>query len=206
MALDNYYTIYRHIAPNNKSYVGVTRQHFVEDRWQRGKGYSSCPLFNNAIQKYGWENFRHEILELKAPIQDINAREKYWIQFYKSNNREYGYNIEEGGHAHRTFSEQTRKKISEALSGRKKSEEHKQKLRASNLGKKPNALARFKMSQAHSKGVEQYTKDGKYITKFSSIKFAALTIQGDPSAITKCCKRKSKTHKGFIWRYEGEQL
>lgn len=114
MSLNNYYTIYKHTSPSGKYYIGVTRQQNLNRRWMSGHGYISCPLFNNAIQKYGWKNFIHEILEDYVLIEEINDRECYWIKLYKSNNRDFGYNIEEGGHVYRTFSEETRKKVSES--------------------------------------------------------------------------------------------
>lgn len=48
------YTIYRHITPSGKSYVGITRMKYLSQRFKKnGIGYKSCPLFYKAIQKYG---------------------------------------------------------------------------------------------------------------------------------------------------------
>lgn len=202
MSLNNYYTIYKHTAPNDKSYVGVTRQKDLNRRWQNGKGYIGCPLFNNAIQKYGWENFTHEILEDKVPIDQINNRESYWIAYYKSNNRQYGYNIESGGHAERTFSEETRKKISLALKNVPKTVEHREKLRQANLGKHPSEESRKKMSKTRSKPVYQMDLQGKILQEFNSIKEASLQTKCDSSYIAKCCKGKANTCGGFKWKYK----
>ena len=46
----------------------------------------------NAWDKYGEKNFQFEILE-KCEIHDLNRREKYWIDYYDSNNNQYGYNL-----------------------------------------------------------------------------------------------------------------
>ena len=48
----NDYTIYKHIFPNNKIYIGITKRK-PETRWNKGKGYNSCPLMSKAIKKYG---------------------------------------------------------------------------------------------------------------------------------------------------------
>ena len=59
----NNYIIYAHINKiNNKVYVGQTCQN-PEKRWDYGSGYKKHNLhFYNAIKKYGWDNFEHEIL------------------------------------------------------------------------------------------------------------------------------------------------
>ena len=205
MGLNNYYTIYKHTSPSGKYYIGVTRQQNLNRRWMSGYGYTSCPLFNNAIQKYGWENFTHEILEDYVPIEKINDRECYWIKLYQSNNRNFGYNIEEGGHAYRTFSKETRKKISDAIKRKPKSEECKQKLRNINLGKHLSEETRKKVSESHFKPVYQLDKNGNIINEFDSILAAALYIHRDNSSISKCCKGKQKTCGGYMWRYKEEQ-
>ena len=56
------YTVYKHTAPNGKVYIGIT-SHSIEGRWRKdGSGYKLNNHFWNAIQKYGWNNFKHEIL------------------------------------------------------------------------------------------------------------------------------------------------
>ena len=59
--------IYIHTSPSNKSYIGQTRQKDVNKRWQRGNGYlknnQNNPI-SKAIKKYGWKNFKHDILEI----------------------------------------------------------------------------------------------------------------------------------------------
>ena len=58
--MGNNWTVYMHITPNNKKYIGITSQ-IPNKRWRNGKGYKKC-LFLNAIKKYGWGNIKHEIL------------------------------------------------------------------------------------------------------------------------------------------------
>ena len=93
------YKIYMHKNKvNGKVYIGQTKQN-PSRRWRdNGSGYIESPLFWNAIQKYGWENFEHIILEDCIETQkDANAKEKYYISLYRSNDRNYGYNILDGG-------------------------------------------------------------------------------------------------------------
>lgn len=88
--------VYMHInKPNNKKYIGITGRS-CEDRWCNGKGYSN-QVFGKAIEKYGWENFDHEILEIVNTREKACELEKYYIQKYNSHLKEYGYNISLGG-------------------------------------------------------------------------------------------------------------
>lgn len=59
------YSIYMHKnKTNGKVYIGQTYLP-PEERWKpHGEGYTKYqPAIHAAIQKYGWENFEHIILE-----------------------------------------------------------------------------------------------------------------------------------------------
>lgn len=127
--------IYKHTnLINGKSYIGLTKQE-PERRWQNGYGYSQTqPYFYNAIQKYGWDNFEHEILEENLEtFEQAAKRETYWIAFYHTWVNDpacMGYNLSSGGEGNpgHTVSEETKLKLSKANSGKKHSETTKQKL------------------------------------------------------------------------------
>lgn len=51
------YYVYMHIAPNNKKYIGITKQKPIK-RWLYGKGYQKQGYFYNAILKYRMEKHR----------------------------------------------------------------------------------------------------------------------------------------------------
>ena len=53
MLENNSYTVYVHISPNNKYYVGITRQANPKNRWSYGNGYYHNHHFYSAIKKYG---------------------------------------------------------------------------------------------------------------------------------------------------------
>jgi hypothetical protein len=90
------YTVYRHVAPNGKSYVGITRQE-PKRRFQNGYGYHSQPAFSRAINKYGWDNFTHEVLESNLTEQEAFERETYYITKVYHSIAPNGYNSKEGG-------------------------------------------------------------------------------------------------------------
>lgn len=112
------YCIYKHINNiNKKIYIGQTCQ-IPTYRWgKNGDGYKNSPHFYSAIQKYGWENFDHEILYTNLTKEQANELEKQLIQKYKSRNPEYGYNSQIGGNE-KIPNEMTRKRQSIAAQNR----------------------------------------------------------------------------------------
>jgi len=110
--MERKYVVYRHTCPNGKVYIGITKQ-FPENRWKNGIGYKSSPHFWNAIQKYGWENIKHEILHSELPKDDACKYEREYIESHNSTDRRFGYNEKSGGEIGVIFSEIVRKKISD---------------------------------------------------------------------------------------------
>ena len=104
------YNIYKHTSPSGKVYIGVTKQK-PQTRWQNGLGYRTQDYFYRAIRKYGWDNFKHEIVYQTESYTDANRKEAELIAMYKSNDKIYGYNIESGGNLKKTVSESTKQKL-----------------------------------------------------------------------------------------------
>ena len=92
------FCVYRHVAPNGKSYIGITSKK-PEHRWNHGKAYKQNRYFTNAINQYGWDAFRHEIIFEGLEKKDACAKEIELIAKYKTNNPEHGYNLSSGGEA-----------------------------------------------------------------------------------------------------------
>ena len=94
--------IYRIInTTNNKIYIGQTMQKNPKMRWyahladaRRGK---KSHLYDS-IRKYGQECFMWEIIDCVATLDELNAKEEYWLTHYRAlgfevyNNREAGRN------------------------------------------------------------------------------------------------------------------
>ena len=51
-----------------------------------------------------WENFTKEIIDTAEAKADLAEKEKYWISFYNSTDKEIGYNISKGGDGGDTIS------------------------------------------------------------------------------------------------------
>ena len=92
------YIVYRHISPSGKSYIGITHQK-PNLRWRlKGQGYKQCPVFYNAILKYGWKSFKHEILFENLTFEDACKKEIELIKEYNSL-APNGYNVDVGGYS-----------------------------------------------------------------------------------------------------------
>jgi group I intron endonuclease len=119
---------------NGKKYWGQTVQN-PSRRWRKGERYKNQPLFYRAIKKYGWDNFQHTIVTYCLDKETLDAAEIFWIKATRSNERDFGYNLKEGG-SHGKHSEETKRKIGKAGLGKKHSEESKQKMSQAQIGKK----------------------------------------------------------------------
>ena len=87
------YTVYMHKFPNDKVYVGMTRQK-IKDRWCNGHGYKHQPIYEE-ILKYGWDNIDHIIIEEGLSRKEAQTKESELIEHYKSLG--LSYNISKGG-------------------------------------------------------------------------------------------------------------
>lgn len=126
----NNYNVYKHIFPNKKVYIGITCQK-PEYRWRNGKGYyKGQNKMYKAIEKYGWENVKHEILFENLTKEEAEQKEIELISFYNSN-KKGGYNIENGGNCANSITEETREKMRlnhKGMLGKHRTEETKKKL------------------------------------------------------------------------------
>ena len=93
--LPDEWVVYMHTSPEGKSYIGQTKR--PKNRWGKGDwGYKNCVKFQEAIDKFGWENFTHKILERGIKTsEEAFEREKFWINYYDTFHN--GYNSNEGG-------------------------------------------------------------------------------------------------------------
>ena len=204
--------IYEHISPSGNIYVGITNR-TPSIRWRaNGKGYltrqknGKCnhPYFANAILKYGWDNFQHNIIASNLGEKTAKNMEKDLIKFYKEQGK--SYNITDGGdgrlgttfthtcesklliskHHRRCQTGNTRKKISKVQTGRKFPKWRKELL-----------------SNSHSKEkhqVEQLTIDNILVATYNSIMDAERATGIRNGNISLCIKGKNKTAGGYKWK------
>lgn len=111
------YSVYCHVSPSNKKYVGISCN--PKKRWNNGKGYIKNYLFWRAIEKYGWDNFEHQILYSNLTVEEAKTIEIKLIEKWQLTNPQYGYNLRAGGDG--TFSEHSRQLMSQSRKGNKNS-------------------------------------------------------------------------------------
>jgi group I intron endonuclease len=123
------FLIYKHTAPNGKAYIGQTcdlhRRNIVH------KNTTGCRAFANAIKKYGWEAFEHEVLREGLTLDEANQIEQELIATHNTMSPN-GYNLVSGG-KNGIPSEESIERMASKRRGRKLSDDHRARL--SELGK-----------------------------------------------------------------------
>lgn len=221
------YTVYQHKNKiNGKVYIGITSQK-PEQRWRNGEGYKSSPHFYSAIQKYGWDNFEHNILFVELTKGQACLKEQELIKEFNSMNREYGYNSTSGGdifvmheetkqkisqalmgnqnNLGHSCSEEKKKKISEAQKGREFTEEHKQKLSEAAKNRHVPCSEEKKQTlkeKSHKKPV--YCEELNKV--FESVQECGRQLGIPATNITKLCNGRGKTLKRYHLRYYNDTI
>lgn len=193
------YCVYMHTSPSGKRYIGLTRQNPPEKRWANGHGYSDNKYLSRAIDKYGWDNFEHVILAEKLTQKEAEEKEIEFISYYKSANRNFGYNLSNGGECIGKHSEESKKKMSEAKKGKHHSEEAKRKM--SEIRKNMSDETKRKMSKSRMKEVYQFDRNGQLLNKYNSILEASTKTNISDCLISSCCTKNAKTAGGYIWSH-----
>ena len=203
---DKKYIVYMHTSPNMKRYIGITSLDPVK-RWRNGRGYKDQSYFWNAIKKYGWDNFKHEVLIQGVSFEEACALEQKFIQDYKTYDSKYGYNLTLGGEG-RVLTDEQKKKLSEQRQGPNAcgygyfpSEETKKKMSDAAKGKIFTKKTREKMANAKKKVVYQYNLDGEFLNIFESATDGANATGTNIGNLCACCRNVVKQANGFFWSY-----
>lgn len=224
---------------NHKIYIGQTTDLSNRKTSHRYKAKFVKSKFYNAVRKYGWSNFNFDIVArveadtLEKVTELLDTLEVKYIAQYDS--FKHGYNSTAGGHCyrgkevseefreycrHRTYSEETRKKMSEAAHNRKVSDETRRKLSESAKKRKFGIIYREQATEkrnaairkAKSKPILQLDMDGNVIQEFPRLGEAVTYIRenlcpqytksGIWQSLDRYLKGKSKQDNfyGFDWR------
>jgi hypothetical protein len=114
---DATFSVYKHTSPDGKVYIGITKSE-PEHRFNKGRGYKQNDLFYSDICKFGWENFKHEIIASGLSVDEACTLEIELIREYDSINPNKCYNLQNGGQyisaekrAERKIKEESRKNL-----------------------------------------------------------------------------------------------
>lgn len=189
-----------------KVYIGITqkslkqRKAIHETKATQGKQEH----FRRALRKYGFDNFKWEVIDNAEKWEELCELEKVYIEKFDSFNN--GYNSTLGGDGAfgvkwteerrkehsalmltnhpfkgKKFSEETRKRIGNAKKGQTLSEEAKKKISKAHKGKRLSEETKMKIGQAQIG--DKHHAWGKHHTKEHRNKISkALTGIGNPSA------------------------
>lgn len=230
MINDNY-TVYRHISPSGKVYIGITSME-PEKRWgKNGYGYRRQKYFNNAIRKYGWQNFKHEVLFSNLPEHVAKAIEFVVVKHYQDLG--ISYNVADGGgigtRGYKWTPEQLANKPTRDMSGNNNpnygnhklagennpmygkthTEEAKRRISIANTGrthKMPDSQKKL-LLKINSKPIIQLDLNNNIVAKFESSAAAARYYgKGISTAnhIAECCKGKRSKCMNYKWIYNND--
>lgn len=212
---------------NHKCYIGQSvncSQRWSQHRSMLRHNNHENQHLQNAWNKYGEDNFQHEILE-ECLQEQLNDREKYWIDYYQSYKRSNGYNIsmEENGSIYNPIlqfdlSGNFIKEWSRPIEAANKTnicvntiygclnKKHK------NAGKyiwvrkddytDKNSLSWYLKDQVNQ-NVLQYDINGKFIKQWNTL---ADAVRAYGNTVSQCCVHEVRTAYGFIWKYTNDPL
>ena len=210
------FTVYMHISPSNKRYIGITSTS-TKHRWgNNGICYRPQPYFWKAIQKYGWDNFEHIIIAENLTKEEACKMEIELIKQYNSNNSKYGYNVSTGGEHIGEGVKRTdtwKRHMSQVMRGNlnrvhKNSPEQRkaisERMKGNDFGSRRNITNDYKekalISQPNRVVIEQYTLSGELIATFRSVNEAHKLTGIWNIAEASRPDGRSKTSGGYIWK------
>ena len=216
MTKEKTWCVYMHTNKiNNKRYIGISSN--VKRRWSRNGLDYRGQLFYKAIEKYGWDNFEHEVLYENLTQEEAGKKEIEMISYYQSNNKLFGYNISNGGengHNELWNDPEYRAAQTKERKSRWDNDEYREKL--AKIMKKAMESDTYKQKQ--SKKTKDRWDEGMFDeihckpvmcletgVVYKSCYEASELTNICRTDIGKCCNKYMKTAKGYHWIfYTGE--
>lgn len=213
------YTIINKIT--KKEYIGSSKN--IKRRFNKHKSdlknkKHHSYLFQRAWNKYGEDNFELIILEIVDNCEILIEREKYYLL-----ERKPKYNIDKTpnkGFLNKKHSAETKQKISKKNKNKYIGDKNpmwgitgsnhprfgvspvNKGKRGLQIGKKGDENPNFGLPAKNRRKIIQKDINNNIIKEWDSIKLASDALKIDKGHITKCCKKKVKTAKGFIFEYK----
>lgn len=191
--------------------------------------YGSGKLICMSVNKYGKDKFVVEVIDTAESKEDLDNKEKYWIEFTMANiDTNHWYNIKSGGEGwssydvsgsknpmfgvrmcgednpnyNNTWDSEQRKRMSKRVSGKGNP----------NWGKPMSDEQKYKIKMAligktgHSrKPIVQLTMDNEFVAQFDYMEQVSETNDffgaGASNYIRQCCRHKKNSYKGYKWMF-----
>lgn len=177
---------------NNKFYIGSSI-----DTYHRMLSHISLLKRNkhdnvhlqNSFNKYNIGNFIWVIIEQVDNYNNLLIKEQYWLDLLDACNQDIAYNM---------------CSIAGSPLGRKHSQETKDKISASNKGKKKSSEHIEKMTGYQSKAVIQCTSTGNFIAEWRSATFASKQLNISRTQISNCCLHKRRYCGDYLLFFKTE--
>lgn len=221
---------------NDKCYIGQTVKTFEERYNFKGAGiervwgylnfrrtkanfYADKMYFNDhllkSIEKHGFENFTVEIIDNAETLEELNEKEKHWIEHYATCGDGYNYCVGGKGTAGFKFSEESKARMSLTRKGRHagdKNPNYKGAHFTEETLKKMSAAKKGKyLGEDNWRSVKVINLDTLEV--FVSVTEASEKYGIDTGNIIACCQRKARGKHGvrvkaggYRWMYYEEYL
>ena len=175
--------IYTNLKDKNKKYIGQTSSTLDERAGANFVNYKESWRFYEAIQKFGVESFSREIVFETLNENDADNMEINLIKEFKTQDPEFGYNIQPGGKCF-VMNDEIRRKIGECVKSSKK-------FKTNNF-------------KAHAKKVVSINILTKEVTIYNSLTEASEILGVSRGNIGSICHNKGRaiSLKGFIFMFE----
>lgn len=179
---------------NGKMYIGITSTSLKKRFGDCGSGYKEHNVkFWRAIQKYGWDNFEHELFADNLTEDEANNMEHILIDCFDTINN--GYNCREGGKAGK-LSEETKQKIKEKRAQQLISMDSIRKTQEKNKGKVRTEEMKQRARECKIKYMKRvYCEETDII--YPSISDAARKLHMGKSAVSQVCNGHISQCNGY---------
>ncbi len=214
---------------NGKIYIGQTNNFEKRKREHLSDKRTNHQAFKRALNKYGFNGFTWEIIDKCKTKEEINNKEKYYINYYNSKVPN-GYNIANGGEGGSNWNLQpivmldlngeyikeydyitqcenetglNHSTISACCKG--KHLRYKNYIFMYKKDYEENGPKKYiKPGNTRKKKINKFDLNGNYICSYNSLTEASENNKLDRANISSCVTKKTKSCGGFIWTYENE--
>ena len=176
---------------NGKKYIGSSRKSQIDENY-----YGSGKAIKDALKKYGKNNFTRDILwQGEGDARNIESQ---WLEYFNASSNPQFYNMTNDARGNGLHKEETKRTVSEKLTGRKFSKEICEKISKAKTGKpnskkgkpdgpKPGVSKAHKGRTSPNKGkgnpVALYTATGTYIQTYPNYTTLALDLNINPETV-----------------------